>query len=331
MLQNNVSIAVSPERARQRTATNTTETMSQHNTLSDIFSKVNMSELPAMSDHVTELLKLLNQDEASAEEIATVILKDASLTTKLLQVVNSAFYSRSTPISSISRAITALGLTTLKELAVSLALFEDFIKAGVEKEEISKLLALCFLSASQAKILCKVKKINVPEEEVFICTLLHQLGKLIILVYLPELYRKTQELIDRGYSDEFAAKTVLNDLTFSAIGMEIARFWNFSEKIVLSMGSNPPLPTNKFDSQLYLLNVAAFCNRLTWIICYGSKLELGELILHYGPIMGLNKREIFSLAGRSVDVAEAIPDNIIRFGLVKLKVRAKIAQKEKAS
>jgi HD-like signal output (HDOD) protein len=246
-------------------------------------------------------------------------------------VVNSAFYSRGTPISKISRAITALGLTTVKELAVSLALFEDFLKAGVEKEEISKLLALCFLGASQAKILCKVKKINVPEEEVFICTLLHQLGKLIILVYMPELYRKAQELIDRGYSDEFAAKTVLNDLTFSTVGMEIARFWNFSEKIVLSMGDNPPQPTNKFDSQLYLLNVAAFCNRLTWIICYGTGLELGELILHYGPMMDLSRKEAFGLANRSLDVAEAIPDKIIRFGLAKLKIRAKISQKERAS
>ncbi|MFA6283191.1 MAG: HDOD domain-containing protein [Desulfurivibrionaceae bacterium] len=305
--------------------------MIPNKTLSEIFSKVNMSELPAMSDHVRELLNLLNRDDSSAEEIAGVILKDASLTTKLLQVVNSAFYSRGTPISNISRAITALGLTTLKELAISLALFEDFIKAGVEKEEVSKLLALCFVSASQAKILCKVKKINVPEEEVFICTLLHQLGKLIILVYLPELYRKAQELIDRGYSDEFAAKTVLNDLSFSDVGMEIARFWNFSEKIVLSMGANPPQPTNKFDSQLYLLNVAAFCNRLSWILCYGSSLDFGELVLHYGPIMDLNRKEAFSLVKRSLDIAEAMPDKIIRFGLSKLKIRAKIAQQERAS
>ncbi len=305
--------------------------MSPNTTLSDIFSKVNMSELPAMSDHVQELLRLLNRDESSAEEIAGVILKDASLTTKLLQVVNSAFYSRGVPISNISRAITALGLTTLKELALSLALFEDFLKAGVEKEEIAKLLSLCFVSASQAKILCKVKRINVPEEEVFICTLLHHLGKIIILVYLPELYRKAQDLIDKGYSDEFSAKTILNDLTFSEVGMEIARFWNFSEKIVLSMGDTPPQPTNKFDSQLYLLNVAAFCNRLTWIICYGSTLELAELLLHYNPIMDLNRREVFALANKSLDVAEAIPDRIIRFGLTKLKIRAKISQKERAS
>jgi len=300
-------------------------------TLSDIFSKVNMSDLPAMSDHVQELLRLLNDDESSAEEIAGVILKDASLATKLLQVVNSAFYSRGIPIATVSRAITTLGLTTVKELTISLALFEDFIKAGVEKEEISKLLAQCFLSASQAKILCQVKKINVPEEEVFICTLLHQLGTLIILVYLPELYRKAQELINRGCSDDVAAKAVLNDITFSEVGMEMARFWNFPEKIALSMGNNPPPPDDKFDSTSYLFNVAAFCNRLTWILCYGSSLELSELILHYGPIMGLDKQGAFGLANRSLDVVEAISDKIILFGLAKLKIRAKIRQKETTS
>lgn len=301
--------------------------MSSNKTLSEIFSKVNMSELPAMSDHVQELLRVLNREVSTADEIAEVILRDASLTAKLLQVANSAFYSRGTAISSISRAITALGLATLKELTISLALFEDFIKAGVEKEEISKLLALCFVSASMAKILCKTKRIPVQEEEVFICTLLHQLGKIIILVYMPELYRKTQEIIDQGYSDEFAAKTILNDLSFSDVGMEIARFWNFSEKIVLSMSNNPPQPTNKFDSQLYLLNVAAFCNRLTWTICYGSSIDLGELLLHYGPIMGLNNRETIGLVNRSLEVAEEMQDSIIRFGLVKLKFRARISQK----
>lgn len=302
--------------------------MSQNKTLSEIFSKVNMSELPAMSDHVQELLRLLNNENSTATAITAAILKDAALTTKLLQVANSAFYNRGTPISNISRAITSLGLTTLKEVATSLLLFEHFLKAGVEKEEICKLLALCFVSATQAKILCKVKKINVPEEDVFICTLLHQLGKLIILVYLPELYRKAQEIIDRGYSNEFAAKVVLNDLTFSAVGMEIARFWNFSEKIVLSMDHTPPKPSTPSDSQLYLLNVAAFCNRLNWIFCYGTTLDFGELLLHYGPIFGLSRREAFSLANRSLDVAEAMPDRIIRFGLTKLKIRAKIRIKE---
>lgn len=296
-----------------------------HQTLAEIFSRVNMSELPAMSDHVQELISLLNSKNANAQNLSEVILKDASLTTKLLQVVNSAYYSRGVPVTSVTRAITAVGINTLKELAISLALFEDFLKAGVEKDDISKLLTKCFLSATEAKILCRAKKIRVPEEEVFICTLLHELGKIIILVYLPEFYRKIQELVDRGYSDEFAAKTILNNLTFTQVGMEIARFWNFSEKIVLSMSDNPPQPANRFDSQLYLLNVAAFCNRLTWIVCYGNNMEYAELLMHYGPTFSINKQEALALVGRSIEVAEEM-SGIIRFGLSKLKLRSLLSK-----
>ncbi|HIJ78664.1 MAG: HDOD domain-containing protein [Desulfobulbaceae bacterium] len=298
-----------------------------HKTLTEIFSKVNMSELPAMSNHVQELLTLLNSKQTTAQDLADVILKDASLTTKLLQVVNSAYYSRGVPVTCVSRAITAVGFNTIKELAMTLALFEDFIKAGVEKEEISKLLTKCFLSASQAKILCKAKKLKVVEEEVFICTLLHELGKIIILVYMPELYRKCQALIDRGYSNQFAAKTILNDLTFTQVGMEIARFWNFSEKIVLSMTDTPPQPTSRLDSQLYLLNVAAFCNRLTWIICYGTELELAELILHYGPIFPITTNEAITLMKKGIEAAENISDKIILFGLSKLAIHSKLKEK----
>lgn len=301
-----------------------------HKTLAEIFSRVNMSELPAMNEHVQQLIGVLNKNRATIQEISEVILKDASLTTKLLQTANSAYYSRGVPITSISRAIAALGLGTLKELAITLALFEDFLKAGVEREEISKLLAKCFLSATQAKILCKVKNFNLPEEDVFICTLLHELGKIIVLVYLPELYRKAQELVDRGYSDEFSAKTVLNDLTFTTVGMEIARFWNFSEKIILSMTDNPPQPISRQDSQLLLLNVAAFCNRLTWIICYGTDLDLAELLLHYGPILGISKEESLNLALKSAGYAENM-SGIIRFGLNRLNIRGKIAQKGASS
>lgn len=295
-------------------------------TLTEIFSKVNMSELPAMSEHVQQLIGVLGKSNATVQEISQVILKDASLTTKLLQTANSAYYSRGVPISSISRAISALGLSTLKELALTLALFEDFLKAGVEREEISKLLAKCFLSATQAKNLCRIKGIKLPEEDVFICALLHELGKIIVLVYLPELYRKAQELIDRGYSDEFAAKTILNDLTFTMVGMEIARFWNFSEKIILSMTDNPPRPTSNLDMQLILLNVAAFCNRQTWIICYGTDLDLAELLLHYGPILNISKEESLALANKSVGYAENM-SGIIRFGLSRLDIRNKIARK----
>ncbi len=297
---------------------------SPQNTLADIFSKVNMSDLPAMSDHVQELIALLNSSTVSTQELANVILKDASLTTKLLQLVNSAYFNRGIPITSISRAITAVGLYPLREMATSLAIFEDFLKAGIEKDGISILLTQSFLSATQAKLLCESRKLVVPEEEVFICALLHDLGKIIILVYMPEIYRKIQNIVAKGYTDEYASQIVLNGISFTQVGMEMARFWNFSEKVILSMAQNAPRPKSKTDSQLYLFNLAIFSNRLIWSICNDQQLEFIELILHYGPIFNINRMETMDLFEGSLNVAEDI-SGVIRYGLSKLKLRNKIS------
>lgn len=298
---------------------------SAQNTLADIFSKVNMSDLPAMSDHVQELISLLNNSTVSVQELARVILKDASLTTKLLQLVNSAYFNRGVPITSISRAITAVGLYPLREMATSLALFEDFLKAGIEKDGISVLLTQSFLSATQAKLLCEHRKLVVPEEEVFICALLHDLGKVIILVYLPHVYRKIQNIVEKGYTDDYAAQTVLNGISFTQVGMEMARFWNFSEKVILSMAQNAPRPKSNTDTNLYLFNLSIFCNRLTWTICNDQVLEFLELLLHYGPIFNITKLEALDIFEESLDVAEDI-SGVIRYGLTKLKLRPWISK-----
>ena len=72
--------------------------------LAEIFAKMNMSELPAMSNHVQELISLAHSSRSAANDLSRVILKDYSLTNKVLQVVNSAYYSLGQSVSSISRA-----------------------------------------------------------------------------------------------------------------------------------------------------------------------------------------------------------------------------------
>ena len=199
--------------------------------LSEIFAKMNMSELPAMSHNVQELISLTCSSRSAATELSRVILKDYSLTNKVLQVVNSAYYSLGRPVNSISRAVTILGFDAVRDLATAIALFEEFVKSGVEKDIISKLLTRSFLSGLQARDLAVEKNLNIPPEEAFICTLLHNLGKIIVCLYLPDKYREIEEKIANGMSDEGAAMAILDNLTFREIGEEVAKFWNLSEKM----------------------------------------------------------------------------------------------------
>lgn len=280
---------------------------------------MNMGELPAMSHNVQELITLTHSSRSAAYELSKVILKDYSLTNKVLQVVNSAYYSLGRPVNSISKAVTILGFDAVRDLATAIALFEDFVKSGVEKEGISKIMTRSFLSALQARDLAVEKNLKVVPEEAFICSLLHSLGKIIVYIYLPESYREIETRIANGKSDDAATREVLEDLTFSQIGEEIASFWNLSEKVTASMKTDPSPPKGALDSLAYLQNLACFSNKLVEYVCEQKNLD--ELIGQYGDMLSIDKEGAVELVNRSVDASEDISESV-RYGLSKLKIRS---------
>ena len=286
--------------------------------LLEIFSLVNMDSLPAMSDHVSELISLLGNSLVTASELAETIQKDFSLTTKILQVVNSAYYSRGTPVSTITRAITVVGLDTLRQLATTMALFEEFIRTGSEKDEIINVFTTSLLSANQSKILCQLKKLKLSTEEAYLCTMLHKLGKIIVLVYLPKQYHQIEQNIKNGYSEDHSSRLVLSGLTYSQIGQEIATFWNFTKRIIDCMDPDPVKPDQGQDSFLYLQNLVVFNNHLTETYFTGSEMELADLLYKYGKTLGINQEQAIKLIKRSVEICQEFSP-IMRKGLNNLQ------------
>lgn len=293
------------------------------NRLVEIFARMKIKGLPAMSGHVHELISLTQSSRSAGYELSKVILKDYSLTNKVLQVVNSAYYSLGRPVNSISRAVTILGFDAVRELAMAIALFEDFVKSGTEKELLSKILTTSFLSAMQARDLAVEKSLPITPEEAFICALLHDLGKIIVCIYLPEQYRRIEEIQARGGDEQTAARQVMEGLTYDRIGMEVAAYWNLSENVISAMEPQPREPKSSRDQVGYLRNLASFTNKLTNNICQGKRID--TLIGRYGDVLQVGGEESIELVNRSVDASEDI-SSAIRYGLSKLKIRHGLRQ-----
>lgn len=289
--------------------------------LREIFRRSNMADLPALSENVQELVHLTGSTRSSANQLAEVILRDYSLTNKILQVVNSAYYFRGTHISSILRAVTVLGFTVIRELAVAIALFEDFIKAGADKEHISKLLTQSMLSALMAKIICERKKLKICCDEAFVCAMLYKLGKITILVWMPDHYSRIDQLVANGVPETAATREVLDDLTFLTIGKVMVKYWNFSETIAAAMTDNPAPPDDEHDAEAYLQNLTVFCNHFIDTIVAGDNLRL--LLAEYGAILSLGRQEALEMAAKSLEIAQDI-SKTYRLGISKLKLHRKL-------
>lgn len=281
-----------------------TEAMHPRQQLLEIFSLASRRSLPAMTDHVTELIAMLGSHNIEAEKLAATILKDYALTNKILQLVNSSYFSRGAPIGTISRAIPAVGFDTIRHLAVTMALLEFFMAPDTNRDQIAGVFALSLLSATQSKIFCQRQRPDISPEDAYVCSLLHNLGKIIVLVYLPEKHQAVAQEIRGGYSEEHSCRLALNGLTFSQIGQEMATFWNFPKRIVACMETAPEKPGKSMDSFLALHNLVVFSNRLTRAFFHGGNLELAELLLEFGPPLNITQNGALDLVDEAFRICE---------------------------
>ncbi len=294
-----------------------------HEKLREIFRRADVADLPAMSSNVQELLSLTSSARSAASDLAGVILRDYSLTNKVLRVVNSVIYALPKPVNNITRAVTVIGFEAVREIAAVIAIFEDFIAAGVDKDGVARVLTRSLLSGIQAKMLAVKKRLRVDPEEAFICALLHTFGQILVQVYLPGHYRQISERRAAGLSWEAAAREILQGLSFQDVGEEMARFWNLSPMLVAAMTPYPPIPRDGGDEKAYLQNLAAFTNGLTARICDGD--SLAGLLTQFRPVLGLGRQGAIALLQAGVEAAEDFSPTI-RSGLQKLGIRARLAR-----
>jgi eukaryotic-like serine/threonine-protein kinase len=195
-------------------------------------------DFPTISKYVIEINQKLSEscNQSSASELANIILKDYALTNKLLKLVNSAFYGFvAGKVTTITRAVVLLGYDNVRLAAISLVLFEHF-KGKSSMKDLKEATIGSFWCGLLAKEIAKMQYMIDPEEA-FICALLHQLGKLLAIYHMPDEYREIKYRVSQqGESEGKAVKQILG-VSYMALGIAVAKQWNFPEGIFKTMAS----------------------------------------------------------------------------------------------
>src|SRR6185436_18665604 len=101
-------------------------------------------------------------EDASVRRLTNTVLKNLSLTTKLLRVVNSVYFNRSdTTILSVSHAVIIVGWEVVSNLASSILLLEQFHK---KSSGVKELMLLSLLTAHHAREISVFARYPRPEE-----------------------------------------------------------------------------------------------------------------------------------------------------------------------
>jgi len=86
----------------------------------------NIKRLPSVPRLYNQLLEQLQSETASSQDVGKIIAQDAAMTAKILQLVNSAFFTISENVSSPQKAVTILGLNTIKSLVMGIQVFSEY-------------------------------------------------------------------------------------------------------------------------------------------------------------------------------------------------------------
>ena len=196
------------------------------------------SDLPGLVETIGFFNDLKEIENQKVTEIANIILKDYGLTTKLLKTVNSVHFLHFGEVTTISRAIFLLGIDYIKNIALALKIFDHFQKNSSNRE-ILNTISQAFCGGIFAQKI--IRDLNfVEEEEAFICSLLHPLGKILVTFSMPEKMVEVRRLsAEEDITEDMAASQVLG-ISYEELGMTFAREWNFPKKIVRSMHNISP-------------------------------------------------------------------------------------------
>ena len=157
-----------------------------------------------------------------------------SLTNKLLKVVNSSYYGNiRSNVTTISRAVFLLGAEKVRLAAASLMIL-DHLQNKSQADDLKDAALSSFLSGVIARDVAD-KMMFPAKEEVFICALLHNLGKHLVICYFPEEYQDIKNVVaTKDIDEQTASKTILG-ISYSELGMGVTKSWGFPQSIIDSI------------------------------------------------------------------------------------------------
>jgi len=188
-------------------------------------------KLVSVPDVYYKLESLIEQPSSTIDDFAQVLGADADLCARLLNLANSAFYSMSTPIVSIDKAVMQIGVRQIREMVLVTAIKGAFDSLPSNQVDMDSFWLHSIAVGMMAKHLGKA--IRMPQaDRLYVPGLLHDLGRLVLFIKMsPEM----SELMLHQDEDNLSLHQLEFDcfnFTHAEVGGRLLAQWKVPESIV---------------------------------------------------------------------------------------------------
>jgi HD-like signal output (HDOD) protein len=252
-------------------------------------------DFPALSRQIRDTLTALDDEGASMQRLANVVLQDYGLTLKVIHTANSFHYNRSgQPILSATQALILLGVTTTRDLASSLLLFEHYHRKSPWLKE---LMLLSMLTANQAGEAAERLHVEAPEQA-YLSGMFRNLGEVLLACHRPAEYAALLEAVTDERKTPAQACLALLKFTYEDLGAAIANHWGMPPAVSQALRSGGAADSEDLGA------LVSFSHELTTAVYRDdsgqSPSAIARVFESYRDRLGLDRDNVTSILERAV-------------------------------
>ncbi len=189
--------------------------------------------LPTIPANYQSLIQLINSPDSSMQDVGEALSKDIGITSRILQVANSAQYAFSTKVTSPTDAVNLLGMETLKSLVLYSHVLNNFQHTPASKAEFDKIWLHSISVAQTAQNLTMQQTQERPlAEEAFTAGVLHDIGKLVLMSVKPEEYKEAIRFAAESKTKPHLCERVKLGTTHAETGAYLLSLWGIPRSIL---------------------------------------------------------------------------------------------------
>lgn len=191
-----------------------------------------LRSLPVLARSLRELADAMENKTSDIGGIAAIVGRDMGLTTKLLQLVNSAFFGMPRRVHEVREAVSLLGLKTLKEVAIAAHAFEALAGDGPERAKIERLWSISADLAGAAGDAAKRAGAGQDaENRARLAASLALVGRAVLVRYASEQHRIAMTMAEDGIALASAEQQIIG-IPHQVIGAYVLGLWAFDDEII---------------------------------------------------------------------------------------------------
>ena len=220
--------------------------------VADALKKV--STIATLPEVTAKIVQTVEDPKSTAAQLHKIVAHDPALATRILKVVNSAFYGLPGQIGSVERAIVLLGLNAIKNIAVAASLGQLF--RGVKLCEgftAKDLWTHCIAVGVTARELARQMKLPIADEA-FLAGLIHDTGMLVGLQVWPDKLKEACEAARTSDKDFCEIEREVTGVDHQQLGQGLAELWKFPRSCQLVAGYHHK-PTTLSDNNRMLVTL----------------------------------------------------------------------------